>query len=110
MSRIPDRQALQPERTSLSWQRTALTAMVLLVPVVVVAARLESWWLVVAASVVAMSAAVLVLGVRERFDELRHDDVSYSPFPWMVRVVAVTALGAAVGVATAVTVLVAQRP
>jgi hypothetical protein len=30
--------------------------------------------------------------------------------PWMVRVVVVTALGAAVGVATAVTVLVAQRP
>ncbi|SES39711.1 protein of unknown function [Pedococcus cremeus] len=105
MSRIPERQALQPERTSLSWQRTALTAMVLLVPVVVVAARLESWWLVAIGSVVAMGCAVLVLGVRHRFDQLRDDSHSYSPFPVMVRVAVVTVLGALGGVAAAVAVM-----
>jgi uncharacterized membrane protein YidH (DUF202 family) len=108
VSRIPERQALQPERTALAWQRTALTAMVLLIPIIVVAARLENWWLVVAGSVVAMGSAVLVLGVRHRFDQLRDDTRSYSPFPVMARVGAVTLLGAAAGVATAVSVVLAE--
>ena len=32
MSGFPDRAGLQPERTALAWQRTAITALVLLVP------------------------------------------------------------------------------
>ncbi len=108
MSRIPERQALQPERTALAWQRTALTAMVLLIPIIVVAARLENWWLVVAGSVVAMGSAVLVLGVRHRFAQLRDDTRSYSPFPVMARVAIVTLLGAAAGIATAVSVVLAE--
>lgn len=104
MSRIPDRQALQPERTALAWQRTALTAMVVQLPLVVVAARLEAWWLVVAGSFAAMTGAMTVLGVRLRFAQLRDDTRGYSPFPLMVRVAVVTLLGAAAGIATAVSV------
>jgi uncharacterized membrane protein YidH (DUF202 family) len=107
VSRIPDRQALQPERTALAWQRTTLTAMVLVLPLVVVAVRLESWWLVVAGSVAAMVGAVLVLGVRLRFEQLRDDSRGYSPFPLMLRVLLVTLMGAVVGVATAVSAVLA---
>ena len=109
MSRIPERQALQPERTSLAWQRTALTAMVLLVPVIIVAARLESWWLVAVGSAVAIGCAVLVLGVRHRFEQLRDDSRSYSPFPVMARVALVTVLGAVGGVAAAAAVVLSHR-
>ena len=110
MSRIPDRQALQPERTALAWQRTALTAMVVMLPLIAVAARLEVWWLVVTGSSTAIAGAVLVLGVRLRFSQLRDDTRGWSPFPLMVRVAVVTLLGAVGGVATAVQVAVAHRP
>jgi uncharacterized membrane protein YidH (DUF202 family) len=108
VSRIPERQALQPERTALAWQRTSLTAMVLVLPLVVVAARLSLWWLVVVGSLVAMAGAVLVLGVRLRFEQLRDDNRGYSPFPLMLRVLVVTLLGAAVGIATAVSAVLAD--
>jgi len=110
VSRIPDRQALQPERTALAWQRTALTAMVVMLPLIAVAARLEVWWLVVTGSSAAIAGAVLVLGVRLRFSQLRDDTRGWSPFPLMVRVAVVTLLGAVGGVATAVQVAVAHRP
>lgn len=102
MSRIPERQALQPERTALSWQRTALTSTVLFLPLLVAAARLEAWWLLGAGSVGTMLGALLLLGVRTRFAELRDDTGGDSPFPVILRVTAVTVLGAAVGVTTAV--------
>ncbi|MDF2145777.1 DUF202 domain-containing protein [Knoellia sp. p5-6-4] len=107
MSRIPDRQALQPERTALAWQRTSLTAMVLVLPLVVVAVRLESWSLVVAGALATMTGALLVLGVRLRFDQLRDDSRGYSPFPVMVRVLVVTLMGAVLGIAAAVSALLA---
>jgi uncharacterized membrane protein YidH (DUF202 family) len=109
VSRIPDRQALQPERTSLAWQRTSLTAIVLLLPLVLVGVRLEHWWLVVAGSVAAITSAVLVLGVRRRFDQLRDDSRSYSPFPGMTRVAVVTVLGAVMGVVTALAAVLSSR-
>lgn len=109
MSRIPDRQALQPERTALAWQRTALTAIVVLLPLVAVAVRLAVWWLVVLASSAAIAGGVLVLGVRLRFTQLRDDTRGWSPFPLMVRVAVVTVLGALGGVATAVQAMVARR-
>lgn len=102
MSRIPERQALQPERTALAWQRTSLTAMVAVLPLVVVAVRLELWWVVVVASAAAMAGAVLVLAVRLRFVQLRDDERGYSPYPLMMRVAVVTLVAALLGIATAV--------
>ena len=81
---------------------------VLVLPLVVVAARLSLWWLVVVGSLVAMAGAVLVLGVRLRFEQLRDDNRGYSPFPLMLRVLVVTLLGAAVGIATAVSAVLAD--
>lgn len=110
MSRIPDRRALQPERTSLAWQRTSLTAIVLLLPLVLVGVRLEHRWLVVAGSLAAIASALLVLGVRHRFEQLRDDSRGYSPFPGMTRVAAVTVLGAVMGVVTALAAALSPRP
>jgi uncharacterized membrane protein YidH (DUF202 family) len=107
VSRIPERQALQPERTALAWQRTSLTAMVLVLPLVLVAVRLQNWWLLVAGALAAMAGAVLVLGVRLRFEQLRDDSRGYSPFPVMLRVLVVTLMGAALGVAAAVSAVLA---
>jgi uncharacterized membrane protein YidH (DUF202 family) len=107
VSRIPDRQALQPERTALAWQRTSLTAMVLVLPLVVVAVRLENWWLVVAGALATVTGALLVLRVRRRFDQLRDDSRGYSPFPVMLRVLVVTLMGAVLGIAAAVSAVLA---
>ena len=102
MNRIPERQALQPERTALAWQRTALTSTMVFLPLLLVAARLDVWWLLGAGSVAAMLSALSLLAVRQRFEQLRDDTRGYSPFPLMMRVMAVTVLGAVAGVATAV--------
>jgi uncharacterized membrane protein YidH (DUF202 family) len=101
VSGIPERQALQPERTALAWQRTALTSLMLLPPVVVVAARVQVWEIVAGGSVAAVVAAPMVLGVRERFTELHDDTLRRSPFPMMVRVAAVTIFGAVGGLVMA---------
>ena len=74
MSAIPDRDALQPERTALAWQRTAITAMV-----------------------------ALVGSVRRRLVQLRDETRGYSPFQPMVRVAVVTLLAATGGVVLGVT-------
>jgi uncharacterized membrane protein YidH (DUF202 family) len=42
MSASSDRGGLQPERTSLAWQRTAIAATVIMVPLVVANLRLGS--------------------------------------------------------------------
>jgi hypothetical protein len=54
-----------------------------------------------------MAGAVLVLGVRLRFEQLRDDSRGYSPFPIMLRVLVVTLMGAALGVAAAVSAVLA---
>lgn len=101
MNLIPDRQALQPERTALAWQRTAVIAVVLLVPLLVVGVRLAAWWIVVLVATGAILGAVLLLDVHHRFAQLRDDTRGYSPFPMMVRVAAVTLVGAVGGIAMA---------
>ena len=103
MSAIPGRGALQPERTALAWQRTAITAMVALVPVVLVALRTDRP-LQGAAGAVAMGISVVLVGsVRRRVVQLRDDTCGSSPFQPMVHVAAVTLLAAAGGVVLGIT-------
>jgi len=101
MSGFPDRQALQPERTALAWQRTAITSVVILVPLIIVDVRRGAWALAVVGSVGASAAAVLISRVRRRFHQLHDDDVGYSPFHHVVRVAIVCSFVAAGGVCTA---------
>ena len=102
---IPDPPGLQPERTALAWQRTAITATVVMVPLVVVNARLGAWLMTVLGAGAAVAAGVLVVRVRRRFSELRGEQGLFSPFDPMVRVAVVTSLAAAGGLVTALVVL-----
>jgi uncharacterized membrane protein YidH (DUF202 family) len=101
MTALPDRAGLQPERTALAWQRTAITAAVVMVPLVVVNAQLGSWVMTVLSSVATIVAGVLVVGLRHRFAQLREDGRTFSPREPMVRVAAVATLSAVIGVGTA---------
>jgi uncharacterized membrane protein YidH (DUF202 family) len=102
---FPDRQGLQPERTALAWQRTAILAAVVLLPSLVVDVRIGAWRLAIAAAVTAMTATAIVLAVQRRLAQLLDDAGSYSPYAPMAGVGAVTVLGAASGVATALALL-----
>ena len=98
MSPIPDRTALQPERTALAWQRTAITALVALVPLVLVALRTDRP-VQAAGGAVAMAISVVLVGsVRRRFVQLGDDSRGYSPYQPMVQVALVTVLTAVGGV------------
>ena len=102
MSPIPQREALQPERTALAWQRTAITALLCFVPLVVVAVRLDLFAVAAAGGASMLVAAGLVLSVRRRFHQLKDDDRGYSPLAPMAQVAAVTVLCGLGGVAVAV--------
>jgi len=102
---LPGRAGLQPERTALAWQRTAVTATVVMVPLVVVMARLGAWLLAVLGTAAAIGAGAVVVTVRRRFSELRRGSGASSPFDPMVRVAVVTSLAAAGGLLTALVVL-----
>ena len=66
MSAFPGRDALQPERTALAWQRTAMTALVAQAPMVLVALR-TGHPVLAGLGAVAMTAGVaLVVSVRRR--------------------------------------------
>ena len=101
MTVFADHQGLQPERTALAWQRTVITATVVMVPLIVVNARLGSWLMTVLGSATTSMAVVLVIGVHGRFAELRDDKGPFSPYGPMVAVAAVTSLAALVGLVTA---------
>lgn len=105
MTGLPNREGLQPERTALAWQRTAITANVVLLPVLAVDARIGAWWLLAAGCLAAMAGSVLTVGVHARFAQLLDDSRGYSPYPPMVRVAAVTVLGAAGGTGAALALL-----
>jgi uncharacterized membrane protein YidH (DUF202 family) len=100
---IPDRNALQPERTALAWQRTAITALVVLVPTALVALRTDRPEQATAGAVAMVVSVALVVSVRRRFTQLGDDSRGYSPFRPMVHVAVVTVLGALGGVVLGVT-------
>lgn len=103
MSSIPDRNALQPERTALAWQRTAVTAMVALVPLVLVALRTDHPFQAAGGAVAMAISVVMTRSVRRRFVQLGDDSRGYSPYQPMVQVALVTVLAAAGGVVLGVT-------
>jgi uncharacterized membrane protein YidH (DUF202 family) len=105
MTAFPGRAALQPERTALAWQRTSITATVLMVPLIVVNVRLGSWLMTVLGAVATTAAVVLAVRVRRRFAQLRDDPGSFSPYAPMTGVVAVTSLAALTGLFTALNLL-----
>jgi uncharacterized membrane protein YidH (DUF202 family) len=99
---VPGREALQPERTALAWQRTAVTALVCLVPLVFVALRTHVTVVAVGAGAAMAVSGVLVWSVHRRLGQLGDDTRGYSPYTPMTLVLTVTVLcavgGAAVGV------------
>lgn len=102
MSPIPGRHALQPERTALAWQRTAITSLMVLVPVVLVSLRIDLPVLAALGAVAMAVSGVLVLSVRRRFVQLGDDERGYSPYAPMLHVALVTIIGAAGGAALGV--------
>lgn len=96
MSPIPQRDALQPERTALAWQRTAVTALMAQVPVALVALRTDRPLIALGGALAMAGSVVLVASVRRRLLELGDDDRGYSPGPPMVQV-AVLAVLAGIG-------------
>lgn len=132
MTLAPRGDGLQHERTALAWQRTAITAVVVLLPLLLVDARLGAWPLVVLGSVSALVAVALVGRTVPRIRHLhghhgrherhghhghgshdrpdRHDRPNQpagepsSPWPPMRAVALVATLTAAEAVATALTV------
>jgi uncharacterized membrane protein YidH (DUF202 family) len=102
---LPERPGLQPERTSLAWQRTAITAAVVMVPLVVVSARLGFWLSTVLGSAATAGAAVLVVRVRHRFTQLREDHSPFSPYGPMVSIASATSLAATLALVTALVVV-----
>lgn len=105
MEASPGRSGLQPERTALAWQRTAITATVVMLPLVVVNARLGFWLMTAVASVATTAAGVLVVSVRRRFGQLRQEGTQLSPYGPMRLVAAVTVLTAFLGLVTALVLI-----
>ena len=111
-------EGLQPERTALAWQRTAIGAVVVLLPLLLVDARLGAWQLVVLESLSALVAVALVGRTMPRIRHLhghhrrperpgRRDPAGAPPSPWppMQAVALVASLAAAGAVATALTLV-----
>ena len=106
MISIPERHGLQPERTALAWQRTAITGTVALVPPLLVDARLGAWSLVVLGLLALLIATGLVAGVRHRLAQLAEDDMHSSPWFPMWRIAGVAVLAATGGLATTILLVV----
>lgn len=101
MAAFPGELGLQRERTALAWQRTAITATVVMIPLVVVNARLGFWLLSALTSLATTAVGALVVRVRRRFWQLRRQDATLSPYAPMRLVAAVTFLTAFLGLVTA---------
>lgn len=106
MTAFPGRTGLQPERTALAWQRTAIPATMAMVPLIVVHARFGFWLITVLGSAATVAAGVLVIAVRRRFSQLRQDESHFSPYIPMVGVAVITVLAALLGLVTAFLLLV----
>lgn len=94
------------ERTALSWSRTAITANVVLAPMLMVTIREGFWALALVGGICACAGSVMTLRLRRRYRELRATRVgvggatgqagAYPPF-WALAGVAMTVVAAALG-------------
>lgn len=90
-----------PERTALAWQRTGLSALVLILPSGVLAVRLGLWVLALLGLAAALVAAGFVLSVRRRLVELEGGR-QVSPLLPIAGAAGVTLLSATGGIAVGV--------
>lgn len=111
---ITDRGGLQPERTALSWQRTAVSANIGVVAVLLVDVRGHHWVLALLSALAALATTGFVNLLRRRVGHLSAGNdgggavggtTAASPWPDMVRVCAVVVTLATLGMATATVVL-----
>ena len=96
--KITDRAGLQPERTALAWQRTAVSACIAVLPLLVVEVRQGHWVMGLVTGAAALVIAAFVILLRRRMVHLSADRLDLSPYPDMARVWVATMILAALGV------------
>jgi uncharacterized membrane protein YidH (DUF202 family) len=98
---------MERERTTLAWQRTSITALLVFVPLVLVSLRVHQAGLAAGGAFLALGSTVLVaLSWRDR-GRPGGDGLEPSPFAPMLRVAVVTGLGALGGALVGVAVFLA---
>jgi uncharacterized membrane protein YidH (DUF202 family) len=102
---IAQRRGLQPERTALAWQRTAISASVAVLPLMLVDVRLGEWALVGVSALAGLVITSFAALLRRRVRHLSTERLDLSPWPDMVRVAAATCILAALGVVTALVLI-----
>lgn len=108
MTVIANREGLQPERTALAWQRTAISASIAVVPLLAVDAKLGNWVVGGVSAIAVLVITAFVLLLRRRVAHLASDRLDLSPWPDIARVCTATVILAGLGVMTAVAVLLAR--
>lgn len=102
MSGIPGRDGLQPERTALAWQRTALVSTFSAVAVMALGVRLADWTSAVVGGFATITGVVLTEVVRARVRSLRDDEaVAAAQGPPLLAVSLAVSLTAVAAVVTA---------
>lgn len=102
MTGIPEREGLQPERTALSWQRTALVSTLAAVAVMALGVQVADWVSAAIGGVATIAGVALTEVIRHRVLALRHDEVAAAQWPPLVGVCLVVSL---TGVAAALVAL-----
>lgn len=86
MTGIPGREGLQPERTALAWQRTALVSTLSAVAIMALGAQVEDWASAAVGGLATIAGVVLTEVVRRRLAALRRDQVVDAQWPPLIAV------------------------